>query len=278
MTVLEIVTIQMKNTGKKIAIIRNRKRQSEEVFQTLMQKLRKAGFILTPKNPDIVISVGGDGMLLSAFHKYEEQLDKVRFVGVHTGHLGFYTDYRDFEIEYKTMLTEDEHKRLLTFFDHVQPIFQVNYYIDSADFALREARMALRVRTTPDAAEFTLKIPQKLGNFEYNQALSEDEFKEITENLQFPQGEILDKLQEKGIPVDKLTILGTLENIRYEKQDALGLFALDESRYFGKKDFELELEINDIEEGEQKFKDFLNENQIQYKPDKSKIARFAENL
>ena len=172
------------------------------------------------------------------------------------------------EIEYKTMLTEDEHKRLLTFFDHVQPIFQVNYYIDSADFALREARMALRVRTTPDAAEFTLKIPQKLGNFEYNQALSEDEFK----------GEILDKLQEKGIPVDKLTILGTLENIRYEKQDALGLFALDESRYFGKKDFELELEINDIEEGEQKFKDFLNENQIQYKPDKSKIARFAENL
>ena len=182
------------------------------------------------------------------------------------------------EIEYKTMLTEDEHKRLLTFFDHVQPIFQVNYYIDSADFALREARMALRVRTTPDAAEFTLKIPQKLGNFEYNQVLSEDEFKEITKNLQFPQGEILDKLQEKGIPVDKLTILGTLENIRYEKQDAIGLFALDESRYFGKKDFELELEINDIEKGEQKFKDFLNENQIQYKPGKSKIARFAENL
>ncbi|MCD1277889.1 NAD kinase [Streptococcus sinensis] len=89
----------MKNTGKKIALIRNRKRQSEEVFQTLMQKLRKAGFILTPKNPDIVISVGGDGMLLSAFHKYEDQLDKVRFVGVHTGHLGFYTDYRDFEID-----------------------------------------------------------------------------------------------------------------------------------------------------------------------------------
>ena len=108
--------------------------------------------------------------------------------------------------------------------------------------------------------------------------MSKDEFKKITEKLQFPQGEILDKLQEKGIPVDKLTILGTLENIRYEKQDAIGLFALDESRYFGKKDFELELEINDIEEGEEKFKDFLNENQIQYKPGKSKIARFAENL
>ena len=36
---------------------------------------------------------------LSAFHKYENQLDKVRFIGVHTGHLGFYTDYRDFELD-----------------------------------------------------------------------------------------------------------------------------------------------------------------------------------
>ncbi|MDO4666353.1 MAG: NAD kinase [Streptococcus sp.] len=89
----------MKNTDKKIAIIRNRKRQSEEVYQKLKQKLRKNNFILTPKNPDIVISVGGDGMLLSAFHKYENQLDRVRFVGVHTGHLGFYTDYRDFELD-----------------------------------------------------------------------------------------------------------------------------------------------------------------------------------
>ncbi|MBP2621056.1 NAD kinase [Streptococcus panodentis] len=99
MTVSETVTIQMKNTDKKIAIIRNRKRQSEEVYQQLKQKIRTSGFILTPKNPDIVISVGGDGMLLSAFHKYEQQLDKVRFVGVHTGHLGFYTDYRDFELD-----------------------------------------------------------------------------------------------------------------------------------------------------------------------------------
>jgi len=54
---------------------------------------------ITAANPDIVISIGGDGMLLSAFHKYENQLDKVRFVGVHTGHLGFYTDYRDFELD-----------------------------------------------------------------------------------------------------------------------------------------------------------------------------------
>ena len=90
---------QMKTTGKKVSIIRNRKRQSEEVFQQLRYKLRQNNFILTEKHPDIVISIGGDGMLLSAFHKYEHQLDRVRFIGVHTGHLGFYTDYLDSEID-----------------------------------------------------------------------------------------------------------------------------------------------------------------------------------
>ena len=41
----------------------------------------------------------GDGMLLSAFHMYEKELARVRFVGIHTGHLGFYTDYLDSEVD-----------------------------------------------------------------------------------------------------------------------------------------------------------------------------------
>ena len=89
----------MKNTGKRVDLIANRKPQSQKVLHELREKLKKQHFILNDTNPDIVISISGDGMLLSAFHKYENQLDKVRFVGVHTGHLGFYTDYRDFELD-----------------------------------------------------------------------------------------------------------------------------------------------------------------------------------
>jgi len=89
----------MKNTGKRVDLIANRKPQSQKVLHKLREKLKKQHFIINDTNPDIVISIGGDGMLLSAFHKYENQLDKVRFVGVHTGHLGFYTDYRDFELD-----------------------------------------------------------------------------------------------------------------------------------------------------------------------------------
>ncbi|MFD2670742.1 NAD kinase [Marinicrinis sediminis] len=51
------------------------------------------------KNPDIVISIGGDGTMLLAFHSFVEQLDRISFVGVHTGHLGFYADWKSDELE-----------------------------------------------------------------------------------------------------------------------------------------------------------------------------------
>ena len=92
---------QMNFTDKtKVAIIANGKPQSKRVAGKLFNLLRQdPAFYLTKQNPDIVISIGGDGMLLSAFHAYEKELDKVRFVGIHTGHLGFYADYLDREVD-----------------------------------------------------------------------------------------------------------------------------------------------------------------------------------
>lgn len=70
---------------------------------TLMQRMRTylQDFQLEydEDQPDIVISVGGDGTLLYAFHRYKNRLDKTAFVGVHTGHLGFYADWTPDEIE-----------------------------------------------------------------------------------------------------------------------------------------------------------------------------------
>lgn len=51
------------------------------------------------KEPSAVISIGGDGTFLSAFHKYQHRLDRVAFIGIHTGHLGFYADWRPNEAE-----------------------------------------------------------------------------------------------------------------------------------------------------------------------------------
>lgn len=45
------------------------------------------------KNPDIVFSFGGDGTMLGAIHKYMNCSDRIKFVGIKTGSLGFFTDF-----------------------------------------------------------------------------------------------------------------------------------------------------------------------------------------
>ncbi len=45
------------------------------------------------KNPDIVITVGGDGTFLRAVHNYIDNVDNIIFFGIKTGHLGFYSNY-----------------------------------------------------------------------------------------------------------------------------------------------------------------------------------------
>src|SRR5690606_8995868 len=54
---------------------------------------------LEQAEPDIVVSIGGDGTMLHAFHQYVDQLNRIAFVGIHTGHLGFYADWKANEIE-----------------------------------------------------------------------------------------------------------------------------------------------------------------------------------
>lgn len=44
--------------------------------------------------PELVITVGGDGTMLHSVHQYIHQLETVSFVGIHTGTLGFLTDYQ----------------------------------------------------------------------------------------------------------------------------------------------------------------------------------------
>lgn len=53
---------------------------------------------LDPKNPQCVITIGGDGTFLHAVHQFKHLRDVV-FVGLHTGTLGFFTNYEADEID-----------------------------------------------------------------------------------------------------------------------------------------------------------------------------------
>ncbi|MBF0846120.1 NAD(+)/NADH kinase, partial [Streptococcus danieliae] len=60
-------------------------------------------------SPNYVFVIGGDGTVLSAFRKYIEVINDVKFLSIHTGHLGFYTDYqaKDYENIFEDILTKE---------------------------------------------------------------------------------------------------------------------------------------------------------------------------
>ncbi|SDK73060.1 MULTISPECIES: NAD kinase [Bacillales] len=65
--------------------------------------------------PEMVISVGGDGTLLQAFHRYQHLLDAASFVGVHTGHLGFYADWLPHEVERLIISIQNDEYQLIEY-------------------------------------------------------------------------------------------------------------------------------------------------------------------
>ncbi len=72
---------------------------SKEIEEKIKSYLVKFNMEYNEEEPDLVISVGGDGTLLEAFHRFCHRLDQTAFIGVHTGHLGFYADWVPSEIE-----------------------------------------------------------------------------------------------------------------------------------------------------------------------------------
>jgi NAD+ kinase len=71
---------------------------SKKLSQKITQSLLSENKEIDSKNPQCVISVGGDGTFLHAVHQFKN-LSEVVFVGLHTGTLGFFTDYEAEEID-----------------------------------------------------------------------------------------------------------------------------------------------------------------------------------
>ncbi|AIQ14357.1 NAD kinase [Paenibacillus durus] len=72
--------------------------RGDQLSIDLSQKFHKLaeerGLQLDAESPEIVVSIGGDGTMLHAFHTFIDRIPELAFVGVHTGHLGFYADWQ----------------------------------------------------------------------------------------------------------------------------------------------------------------------------------------
>lgn len=87
---------------KRYAIVSKKDDVSRHLAALIKEELKELTY--DEEHPEIVISVGGDGTMIYSIHRYEHVLNDVSFVGIHTGTLGFFTDY--LKDEYK-QLVED---------------------------------------------------------------------------------------------------------------------------------------------------------------------------
>lgn len=83
----------------KFSIVSKGDERSNNIKSMMKKHLIEFDLELDKEDPDLVISVGGDGTFLEAFHRYQHRLLDTAFIGVHTGHLGFYADWVPEEVE-----------------------------------------------------------------------------------------------------------------------------------------------------------------------------------
>lgn len=93
---------------EKYAIITREDRKSLQIKDILIKQLNEF-MEYNEQTPDIVISIGGDGTILRSIQQYIHIIDKVCFIGLHTGTLGFYTDYR--KDEYALLVDDIKNKK-----------------------------------------------------------------------------------------------------------------------------------------------------------------------
>ena len=83
----------------KYAIVSRVHERSNKIEAKMKQHLIDFDLTYSQEDPELVISIGGDGTFLEAYRLYAHKLDSTAFLGVHTGHLGFYTDWTADELE-----------------------------------------------------------------------------------------------------------------------------------------------------------------------------------
>lgn len=72
---------------------------TEMYIDSFKKRLSKDGFVYDEENPDYVFFLGGDGTFLRSVHKYIDIVDRIKFVGLNAGTLGFFLDYSTRDID-----------------------------------------------------------------------------------------------------------------------------------------------------------------------------------
>ncbi len=188
---------------------------------------------------------------------------------------------QEIEIEFKNLLTKEQYELLLNEFKIDQNMIkrQVNHYLDTPDWHLKELFSGLRIRETKTKVVCTLKEKTSEHTYlETTDALTREDAFNILEGNSFPAPSVKDKLKQLQIPIEELKVFGTLTTDRVEIPYEQGILVLDHSYYLNRDDFEVEYETNDEIIGATTFSNFLIKYSIEKRHTDKKIARFMKAL
>lgn len=173
------------------------------------------------------------------------------------------------EIEFKTFISKEIYEALLEEFNLSNNIFpQINHYFDTDDTKLIEEQTVLRIRQKGSNYKLTKKTRSKIGADETHIFITKEQ--------------ALDMLQKGfdasiiGIPFEVKKV-AELTTYRASCPYKDGTLFFDRSEYYGKIDYEIEYEVDEVKQGLKDFKDFLNYYNIEYKESIRKSKRAFDN-
>lgn len=145
------------------------------------------------------------------------------------------------ENEFKIMLTKAQYNAIHELYAWDSEKQQVNIYYDSADLECSARHITVRVRSVSGKYFLQMKLPaEQMENGAVSRIELEQELGEIPHTI---KTEMMKDLSGTELP--EVHLLGTLTTLRSVKKVSGAEIDLDRSEYFGRTDYELEVEYTD---------------------------------
>lgn len=148
--------------------------------ENIIEELIKNGFEIDDNNPDVVLSVGGDGTFLRAVNRYIDIIDDIKIIGINYGTLGFYNEYQRDELDQVIFaLKNEDYKvfsyRLLlgtaTYTDEIKKFYAVNEFRLENPFRTLTCEVFINGESLEIFRGNGLVISSSLGSSAYNKSL-----------------------------------------------------------------------------------------------------------
>ena len=187
------------------------------------------------------------------------------------------------EIEAKVLISSEEYENVINTYAGkvIAEYDQVNYYIDSDDFDLKNIGVGLRVRLKDGIYTLTLKAPMSEGLLEKNNSLTEVQFNALFKKGVLPECDIKEFVKMLGKDPETLKVQTVLITHRKEimVEDENINFSIDKNKYNDLVDFELECSGNSLSRAKDYLKRLCSVSNILYKDNqKSKETRALDTI